>query len=85
MTADGFYVLFGAKDVRVLKEFKTPLVSFPRGHKTEVVYVLNAESAYVERAKGKSMADLWQQRMGHTKFEKLDLVMDKNWVFVLPK
>lgn len=85
MTSDGLYVLFGPKDVKVYKEFETSSVPILQGHKTETVCVLNAECAYVERTKGKRTADLWHQRMGHIRFDKLVLMVDKNWVIGLPK
>lgn len=84
MTEDGHYVLFGPKDVKVFKDFETQSIPILQGRKTEAVYVLNTESAYVEKAKGKQTADLWHQRLGHVGFDKLGLMVSKELVVGLP-
>ena len=84
LTEDGHYVLFGPKDVKVFKDFETQSIPILQGRKTEAVYVLNTESAYVEKAKGKQTADLWHQRLGHVGFDKLGLMVSKELVVGLP-
>ncbi|KAJ0771566.1 putative RNA-directed DNA polymerase [Helianthus annuus] len=84
MTEEGNYVLFGPKDVKVFKEFETSSIPILQGRKTETVYVLNAESAYVEKAKGKQTADLWHKRLGHVGFDKLGRTVKQKLVNGLP-
>lgn len=85
ITSDGHYVLFSPKDVKIFKEFETKSVPILQGHKTETVYVLSAETAYLDRVKGSQSADLWHQRMGHVCYEMLGKLSDKALVRGLPR
>ncbi|KAK1406718.1 hypothetical protein QVD17_38326 [Tagetes erecta] len=76
-------------DVYHVGGMKKNLLSVPQiteaDHYNETVYVLNAESAFVERTKGNHGADLWHQRLGHVGYDKLGLMADKALVNGLPK
>jgi hypothetical protein len=85
MTFDGLYVMFGPKDMKVYKNFETKSVPILQGQKTNTVYVLNAESAYVEKTKGKQTVEFWHQRLGHVGFDKLGRIIEKGLVHGLPK
>lgn len=80
----GNYVVFGPKDVRVFAKFETPSKPILQGHRRENVYVLSAETAYVEKTKNLQNVDLWHQRLGHIGYEKLSIIMQKESVVGLP-
>ncbi|KAJ0431334.1 putative RNA-directed DNA polymerase [Helianthus annuus] len=85
MTENGYYVLFGPKEVKIYKEFETPSTPVLLGRKNERVYVLSAEAAYLDKVKGSQNADLWHQRMGHVGYDMLGQISDKALVRGLPR
>ncbi|XP_022023791.1 uncharacterized protein LOC110924058 [Helianthus annuus] len=85
MTDAGKYVVFGPNDVRVFEKFETPSKPILQGHRRESVYVLSAETTYVEKTKNSQIVDLWHQRLGHVGYEKLGIIMKKDSVVGLPK
>lgn len=85
LTSDGNYVLFGPNDVKIFKHFETKSIPILQGHKTETVYVLSAESAYLDRVKGSQCADFWHQRMGHVGYDMLSQISNRALVRGLPR
>ncbi|KAK1413456.1 hypothetical protein QVD17_35229 [Tagetes erecta] len=84
VTATGRYVLFGPEDVRVFEKFETTSVPVLTGKRNDTVYVLSAESAYVNKAKTNQTAELWHARLSHVGYDRLELMMKKELVRGLP-
>ncbi|GMI80094.1 hypothetical protein HRI_001678700 [Hibiscus trionum] len=85
LTASGNYVLFGPEDVSIFQQVEvigTPIV---KGRRTESVYVLSAESAYVDKTRKNETADLWHERLGHVSYNKLKVMMKKQILRGLPQ
>jgi len=49
-----------------------------QGWKLESIYVMSAESAYIDKAQKKETADLWHVRLGHVSYNKLKVMMGKS-------
>ncbi|KAJ0579636.1 putative RNA-directed DNA polymerase [Helianthus annuus] len=85
ITETGKYVVFGPHDVQIFEEFETKSVPILQGRKKDTVYVLSAESAFVERTQENKNSDLWHARLGHVAYDKLELMSNKRVVNGLPK
>ncbi|KAM3015464.1 hypothetical protein FF2_028043 [Malus domestica] len=66
ITHIGHYVLFGPRDVKVYRDLKISEIPTMEGRRLESVYVMSAESAYVDRTRKNETSDLWHMR----KFDK---------------
>ncbi|XP_076898464.1 putative mitochondrial protein AtMg00300 [Bidens hawaiensis] len=84
ITDTGRYVLFGPKEVMIFDEFETKSKSVVGGKKNESVYVLSAGTAFVGKVKTNNSADLWHQRLSHVGYDKLKLMMTKQFAIGLP-
>ena len=51
LTLSGHYVLFGPRDVKVYRDLKISETPTMEGRRLESVYVMSAESAYVDRTR----------------------------------
>ena len=65
LTSSGHYVLFFSQDVKVYRDLKISETPTMEGRRLELVYVMSAESAYVDRTRKNETADLWHMRLGH--------------------
>ncbi|KAL4282412.1 hypothetical protein GQ457_03G013080 [Hibiscus cannabinus] len=85
LTAVGNYVLFGPEDVSIFQKVEvigTPIV---KGRRTISVYVLSAESTYVDKTRKNETVDLWHERLGHVSYYKLKVMMEKQILRGLPQ
>ena len=85
LTASGNYVAFGPNDVRVYPKLKITNQPIMKGHRLESVYVMSAQTAYVDRTKKNETADLWHARLGHVSYHKLKQMMKKSMLRGLPQ
>uniref|UniRef100_A0A2N9I9Z4 Kinesin motor domain-containing protein n=1 Tax=Fagus sylvatica TaxID=28930 RepID=A0A2N9I9Z4_FAGSY len=81
----GNWVLFGPKDVKVYKEIVVIGTPTMEGQRMESVYVMSAESAYVDKTRKNETVDLWHARLGHVSYHKLKVMMNKSLVKGLPQ
>ena len=56
-----------------------------RGQRLESVYVMSAESAYVDKTRKNETANLWHARLGHVSYHKLKVMMKKSMLKGLPQ
>ncbi|KAJ0601440.1 putative RNA-directed DNA polymerase [Helianthus annuus] len=84
VTSTGKYVLFGPTDVKIFEKFETKSVPILQGKRNDTVYVLSAESTYVDKAKQNQTADLWHARLSHVGYDRLELIMKRNLINGLP-
>ncbi|KAJ0445113.1 putative RNA-directed DNA polymerase [Helianthus annuus] len=84
VTSTGKYGLFGPTDVKIFEKFETSSVPILQGKRNDTVYVLSAESVYVEKAKQNETADLWHARLSHVGYDRLEVMMKKELVRGLP-
>jgi len=77
--------LFGPEDVRIYDhlEIKEKLVM--KGPMLNYVYVMSAETAYVDKTRKNETADLWHIRLSHVSYSKLSVMMEKSMLKGLPK
>ncbi|KAM2104672.1 hypothetical protein ACFX1R_015247 [Malus domestica] len=84
LTSSGHYVLFGPQDVKVYRDLKISEIPTMKGRRLESVYVMSAESAYVDRTRKNETSDLWHMRLGHVSYSKLSVMMKKSMLKGLP-
>ncbi|KAE8692395.1 putative disease resistance protein [Hibiscus syriacus] len=85
LTSSSHYVLFGPQDVKVyckLKILETPTME---GRRLESIYVMSAESAYVDKTRKNETSDLWHMRLGHVSYSKLSVMVKKSMLKGLPQ
>ncbi|KAG6781857.1 hypothetical protein POTOM_011240 [Populus tomentosa] len=52
-----------------------------KGQRLESVYVMSAQTTYVDKTRKSETVDLWHQRLSHVSFSKLNMMMRRNVVF----
>lgn len=78
--AAGNYILFGPNDVKIYKKlqiFGTPTME---GIIIESIYVMSAETAYVDKTRKNETTYLWHARLAHVGYSKLNVMMKKQLV-----
>nr|CAD1822543.1 unnamed protein product [Ananas comosus var. bracteatus] len=85
LTASGNYVVFGPQDVKVFRSLKISGIQIMEGKKVESIYVMSAESAYVEKTRKSETVDLWHARLGHVGYHKLKIMMERGMLKGLPQ
>lgn len=81
----GHYVLFGPRDVKVYHDLKISEKPTMEGRQLKSVYVMSAESAYVEKTKKNETTNLWHMRLGHVSYSKLNVMAKKSMLKKLPQ
>ncbi|KAH7843449.1 hypothetical protein Vadar_016775 [Vaccinium darrowii] len=85
LTSSGNYVVFGPKDIKVYQSLKLVGTPIMEGRRLESIYVMSAESAYVDKTRKNETADLWHARLGHVSYHKLKIMMKKAMLKDLPQ
>jgi len=85
LTDSGNYVLFGPNDVKVYQNLKVTSTPIMEGRRLESIYVMSAETAYVEKVRSNKTVDLWHARLGHVSYSKLKIMMQQSKLKGLPK
>ncbi|KAE8675430.1 putative RING/U-box superfamily protein [Hibiscus syriacus] len=85
LTSSGHYVLFGSQDVKVYRDVKISETPTMEGRRLESIYVMSAESAYVDRTRKNETSDLWHMRLGHVSYSKLSVMVKKSMLKGLPQ
>ncbi|KAM1176074.1 hypothetical protein ACFX2I_028356 [Malus domestica] len=65
LTSLGNYVLFGLRDVKVYRHLKILGTPTMEGRQLQSVYVLSAETAYVDKTRKNKTTYLWHIRLGY--------------------
>ncbi|KAH0703207.1 hypothetical protein KY285_017485 [Solanum tuberosum] len=74
----GNYVLFGPNDVKVYRNLKVTSTPIMEGKRLESIYVMSAETTYVEKMRSNKTVDLWHARLGHVSYSKLKIMMQQS-------
>jgi transposase InsO family protein len=85
LTSSGNYVVFGPEDVKVYQNLKVSGTPIMEGRRRKSIYVMSAESAYVDKTRKNETADLWHARLGHVSYHKLKIMMKKAMLKDLPQ
>ncbi|KAE8663053.1 hypothetical protein F3Y22_tig00113123pilonHSYRG00166 [Hibiscus syriacus] len=85
LTSSGHYVLFGPQDVKVYRDVKITETPTMEGRRLESIYVMSAESAYVDMTRKNETSDLWHMRLGHVSYSKLSVMVKKSMLKGLPQ
>ncbi|KAE8720906.1 tir-nbs resistance protein [Hibiscus syriacus] len=85
LTSSGHYVLFGSQDVKVYRDVKISETPTMEGRRLESIYVMSAESAYVDGTRKNETSDLWHMRLGHVSYSKLSVMVKKSMLKGLPQ
>ncbi|KAL6335459.1 hypothetical protein AAG906_029702 [Vitis piasezkii] len=75
----------GNTDVKVycdLEIMEDPMI---KGRRLESVYVMSAETAYVDKTIKNETTDLWHMRLSHVRYSKLTMMMKKSMLKGLPQ
>ncbi|KAL3533017.1 hypothetical protein ACH5RR_006538 [Cinchona calisaya] len=56
-----------------------------KGRGIELVYVMSAQEAYIEKTRKNDTADLWHARLGHMSYYKLKIMIKKSMLKGLPQ
>jgi Integrase core domain/GAG-pre-integrase domain len=78
LTAQGNYVVFGPHEVKVYRNLKTSGTPVIEGQKLESIYVMSAESTYIDKTRKNEIPDLWHARLGHVSYHKLKMIAGKS-------
>ena len=84
ITKSGRYVVFGPEDVKIYDKLKIIREPMLKGRHLESIYVMSAESAYVEKTRKNETVDLWHARLGHVSYHRLKVMMKKSMLKGLP-
>ncbi|RVW66421.1 Retrovirus-related Pol polyprotein from transposon TNT 1-94 [Vitis vinifera] len=63
LTSSGHFVLFGPQDVKVYRDLEIMEEPVIKGRRLESVYVMFAETAYVDKTRKNETADLWYMQL----------------------
>ncbi|XP_057251820.1 uncharacterized protein LOC130591886 [Beta vulgaris subsp. vulgaris] len=85
LTASGNHVVFGPRDVKVYKTMEGNSSFILEGRRPESVYVMSAQTTYVDKARKNETADLWHACLGHVSYNKLEVTMKKSMLKGLPQ
>ncbi|KAM2846143.1 hypothetical protein COP2_029103 [Malus domestica] len=85
LTSLGNYVLFGLRDVKVYRHLKILGTPTMEGRQLQSVYVLSAETAYVDKTRKNKTTYLWHIRLGYVSYHKLNVMMKKSMLKGLPQ
>jgi hypothetical protein len=85
LTSSGHFVLFGPQDVRVYHSLEIAEEPLMKGQRLESVYVMSAETAYIDKTRKNETADLWHLRLSHISYSKLAVMMKKSMFKGLPQ
>ena len=58
-----------------MKDNSTPILE---GQRLESIYVMSAQTTYVDKTRKNETADLWHARLGHVSYTKLKVMMKKS-------
>ncbi|RVX10691.1 Retrovirus-related Pol polyprotein from transposon RE1 [Vitis vinifera] len=84
LTSSGHFVLFGPQDVKVYRDLEIMEEPVIKGRRLESVYVMSAETAYVDKTRKNETTDLWHMRLSHVSYSKLIVMMKKSMLKGLP-
>ncbi|KAA0045163.1 UBN2_3 domain-containing protein [Cucumis melo var. makuwa] len=65
LTSAGNFVVFGPKDVKVYHNLKVSGTPLMEGQMMDSIYVMLAETTYMNKTRKNETADLWHARLGH--------------------
>lgn len=85
ITSSGNYVVFGPQDVKVYKRFKPICAPLLEGRKLESVYVMTAQTTYVDKTHKNETTNLWHAYLGHICYQKLKAMMRNSMLKGLPQ
>ncbi|WKA06756.1 hypothetical protein VitviT2T_024641 [Vitis vinifera] len=85
LTSSGHFVLFGPQDVKVYRDLEIMEESVIKGRRLESVYVMSAETAYVNKTRKNETINLWHMRLSHISYSKLTVMMKKSMLKGLPE
>ncbi|WKA04964.1 hypothetical protein VitviT2T_022957 [Vitis vinifera] len=85
LTSSGHSVLFGPQDVKVYRDLEIMEELVIKGRRLESVYVMSAETAYVDKTRKNETTDLWHMRLSHISYSKLTVMMKKSMLKGLPQ
>jgi len=85
LTAKGKYVLFGPEGVAIFRKLKVIGTPVMEGRRRQSVYVLSAESTYVDKTRKNETGDLWHARLRHVNYSKLKEMTQKQVVKGFPR
>ncbi|KAJ0103216.1 hypothetical protein Patl1_06266 [Pistacia atlantica] len=78
LTSSGHYVLFGPQDVKVFRDLKISEKPMMDGQRLDLVYMMSAESTYVDKTRRNEIVDLWHIQLGRVSYSKLSVLMKKS-------
>ncbi|KAE8708930.1 hypothetical protein F3Y22_tig00110332pilonHSYRG00561 [Hibiscus syriacus] len=85
LTADNSRLPITHIDVKVYRDVKISETPTMEGRRLESIYVMSAESAYVDRTRKNETSDLWHMRLGHVSYSKLSVMVKKSMLKGLPQ
>ncbi|KAM1154251.1 hypothetical protein FF1_036630 [Malus domestica] len=85
LTSLGNYVLFGPQDVKVYRHLKILGTPTMERQRLQSIYVMSAETAYVDKTRKNETTYLWHMRLGHVSYHKLNVMMKKSMLKGLPQ
>ena len=84
LTTSWNYVLFGPEDVKIYEDIKITGKPTMERRIVNSIYILSAESTFVDKTQKNETTDLWYARLGHVSYHELKLIMEKFMLKGLP-
>lgn len=84
LTSSGNYILFSPQYVKVYQDLTTSWTLIIEGKMLKLVYVLSTECAYLDNNRKIKTIDLWHARLGHVRYHKMKVMMNKSMLKSLP-
>lgn len=73
-------MVFVPYEVKVYHNLKASSTPIMEGHKLESIYVMLAESTYVDKIQKNETFDLWHARLWPVSYHKLRMMVEKSMV-----
>ena len=78
-------MVFGPENVKIYDKLKIIKELMLKGQHLKSIYVMSAESTYVERTGKNETVDLWHAHLEHVSYHRLKVMMKKLMLKGLPQ
>ncbi|KAA0033603.1 Integrase, catalytic core [Cucumis melo var. makuwa] len=85
LTSASNFIVFGSNNVKVYHNLKVSGTPLMEGRRMDSIYVMSAETTYINKMQKNETADLWHARLGHVSYSKLKTIINKFMLKGLPQ
>ncbi|KAL0548614.1 hypothetical protein IC582_013069 [Cucumis melo] len=85
LTSASNFIVFGSNNVKVYHNLKVSGTPLMEGRRMDSIYVMSAETTYINKTQKNETAYLWHARLGHVSYSKLKTIINKFMLKGLPQ